>query len=89
MQNKLDDFEVLNFGVSGYSTDHYYLLLNKTVLDYNPDLVIIGFYANDFGDTGNDKMQDYPKPLFRIENNSLKLTNIPVPKIESLNEREY
>ena len=89
LQDKLNDFEVLNFGVSGYSTDHYYLLLNKTILDYNSDLVIIGFYANDLEDTGNSKMQDYPKPLFKIENNSLRLTNVPVPKIESLSERIY
>src|SRR3989344_8852946 len=62
LQNELSDFEVLNFGVNGYSTDQYYLLLNKTVLDYNPDLVIIGFYANDLEDAGNSIMQGYPKP---------------------------
>ena len=89
LENELKNIEVLNFGVSGYTTDQYYLQLKNIVLRFDPDMVIIGFYANDLEDAGNNIMQGYPKPLFKIKNNSLELTNIPVPKRESISKREY
>lgn len=39
--------EVLNFGVSGYSTVQEYLLMKRQVFKYQPDLVIMGYDGRD------------------------------------------
>lgn len=84
-----EKYEVLNFGVSGYGTDQYYLLLNTTVLQYTPDVVVIEFYPNDLANAGNSEQYDYPKPLFTVANNSLILTNVPVPRKEVWDSRHF
>jgi len=89
LERQLKNAEVLNFGVSGYGTDQEYLQLNKTVLKFQPDMVIIAFYANDLEDAGNSIRYDYPKPLFKLKNNTLELTNVPVPKRENWEDRTY
>src|SRR3989338_4295399 len=90
LEKELENVEVLNFGVSGYGTDQYYLQLNRTVLKFRPDMVIVGFYANDLEDTGNNVRYSYPKPLFKLaDDGSLNLTNVPVPKKVEWDAREY
>ncbi len=42
--------EVINTGVSGFSTAEALLLLEREMLRYHPDYVILGFFANDFED---------------------------------------
>src|SRR3989338_7110154 len=37
----------MNFGVPAYNTLQESALLRKSVIDYSPDLIIIGFYYND------------------------------------------
>jgi hypothetical protein len=54
-------FEVWNCGVPGYGMPQYYRGLKEKWLNYNPDLVIIGFCLNDFVTT----------PVFIRENNEL------------------
>ena len=74
--------EVINFGVGGYSTDQELLQYQQKVKKYSPDLTIIMFHDNDiwynnqayYGAWGRGR-----KPLFRIENGNLTLTNTPVP----------
>jgi hypothetical protein len=44
--------EVLNFGVSGYGTAQQYLLLQQQVAAFQPELVVLAFYA------GNDVMNN-------------------------------
>lgn len=50
MLNELSDqrFEVLNFGVSGYSTQQEVELYRVKARRYDPDLVIVGYFLNDF-----------------------------------------
>jgi lysophospholipase L1-like esterase len=75
--------EVINFGVAGYSTDQELLLYQQKVKWYHPDLTIIVFHENDvwynnqayYGAWGRGK-----KPLFRIDNGELILTNFPIPR---------
>ncbi len=74
--------EVLNFGVSAYSTDQELLLLEKVVLDYNPDVVLLFVTENDFEGNNSRVMFSYPKPKFILENGELELTNVPVVKIK-------
>jgi hypothetical protein len=40
-------FEVLNFGVAGYSTDQEMELIRTKVLDYHPNMVLVYFCFND------------------------------------------
>ncbi|MFO0982788.1 MAG: SGNH/GDSL hydrolase family protein [Planctomycetota bacterium] len=42
--------EVLNAGVSGYSNAEECLLLERELLKYQPDLVLVSFYTNDLDD---------------------------------------
>ncbi|HLD10919.1 MAG TPA: SGNH/GDSL hydrolase family protein [Candidatus Nanoarchaeia archaeon] len=88
IERELSNLEVINFGVSGYGTDQYYLQLQNNVLNFKPDMVIIAFYVNDLEDVGENIRYNYPKPLFRLnENDSLELTNIPVPLIKPKENR--
>lgn len=41
------DYEVLNFGTSGYNTTDEALVLEAKVLGYEPDLVVVGYNLND------------------------------------------
>lgn len=53
------DYEVFNFGVSGYALTNYKTILERNVLKYNPDLVVIGFCAsNDHYRIGIDFSMD-------------------------------
>ncbi len=44
------DIETINFGVSGYGTIQYLIVLRQFVLKYDPDLVILSFCLNDIYD---------------------------------------
>lgn len=46
--------EVLNFSVQGYGTLQQFLLYQNTVREYEPDLVVLGFYE------GNDIFNNHP-----------------------------
>jgi len=41
------DFEVLNFGVGGYSTRDEATVLEHRAMQWDPDLVVVGYYFND------------------------------------------
>jgi lysophospholipase L1-like esterase len=80
----LNNYEVINMGVSGYGTDQELLTLETEGVKYNPDLVIVAFHpVTDLEDNANAIQYSYPKPLFVMsKNGNLSLTNTPVPKKE-------
>ncbi len=83
-----DKYEVLNLGVSGYSTDQELILLKRIGLEYKPDIVIVGFYQNDISGVQWQMVSDKPymgmKPMYSISNGRLTITNCcPVPEIPS------
>jgi hypothetical protein len=59
--------EVLNFGVSGYSTAQELLLLRQEVWKYHPDIVIVAFYSardvannvREFNNSANPEQSPY------------------------------
>ena len=71
--------EVLNTGVSGFSTAEELAFLENEGLRYDPDLVVLGFFRNDFED-------NLKAGLFRLEGDALvAVKKQHVPGIEMLN----
>ncbi|MFN2433481.1 MAG: GDSL-type esterase/lipase family protein [Gemmatimonadota bacterium] len=71
--------EVIGLGTSGYSTDQELLWLESEGLRYDPDLVVLMFYANDVWYNAQPSLTG-PKPLFVVRGDTLVLTNVPVPQ---------
>ena len=72
--------EVLNAGVSGFSTAEALAYLENEGYRYQPDVVVLGFYANDFED-------NLKAGLFALEADKLvarKYEHIPGVRIQNL-----
>ncbi len=68
MRELRPDWEVLNFGVTGYSTDQELLLLENVVLPLEPNLVLVCLYRNDILDNGQATAWGlYRKPRFELD----------------------
>lgn len=81
MAARCPNLEVINFGVSGYSTDQELLLFNERGKPLNPDIVVLVVASNDFSDNIRSTVNVYyQKPLYVLENRQLVLTNRPVPE---------
>ena len=75
------DAEVINAGVSGYSTDQELLWYRNEGIKYETDLVILVFAGNDVGDNDRQLVNTiYYKPKFVLEEGQLVPTGYPVPK---------
>ena len=73
--------EVINAGVSGYSTDQELLWYKNEGIKYEPDLVILVLAGNDVGDNDRQLVNTiYYKPRFVLEDGRLVLKGYPVPK---------
>ena len=72
--------EVLNTGVSGFSTAEQLAFLENEGIKYDPDFVVVGFYANDFED-------NIKAGLFRLDESGAlsveKTEHIPGVKIQN------
>jgi lysophospholipase L1-like esterase len=72
--------EVLNLGVSGYSTDQELLVYRNVGRRYQPDVVVLVVASNDFANNVLPVAYVvYGKPVFRRTGSGLELTNQPVP----------
>ena len=69
--------EVLNSGVSGWGTAQEMLWLEEEGFRYRPDVVVLGFYVNDFWDNAA-LPNDGPRPRFTLETGRLTATNLPL-----------
>jgi lysophospholipase L1-like esterase len=73
--------EVINAGVSGYSTDQELLWYKNEGIKYETDLVIVVLAGNDVGDNDRQVVSTiYYKPKFVIEEGQLVPIGYPVPK---------
>lgn len=89
LNNHIDSFEVLNFGVSGYGFYDYELILKKIIKEYEIDYIMIcSFAGNDIRDTErgllkkkaeNNKNSENSKPTllqkFRTYNFAINILN--------------
>lgn len=82
LQASIPNWDVLNFGISGFGTDQEYLLLQKIFGEYQPDIVVLVFTGhNDFTDNSSNVQAVYMKPYFRLDAaGGLSLEGVPVPK---------
>jgi GDSL-like lipase/acylhydrolase family protein len=71
--------EVVNLGVHGYGHDQMLIRLREEGLGYAPDLVLLGFYADDAA-RNLLAFRDYAKPRFVLRGGALALTGSPVPE---------
>jgi hypothetical protein len=77
-------YEVVNMGVSGYSTDQEYLLFRELGRTLGPDLVLLVVTDNDFsGNAVGFAYARYYKPTFVLEDGRLDLRNVPVPELDA------
>ncbi len=86
---KMGDYEVLNFGSSGYDVVQYFLILKEMGMKYNPDAVVFDIYlGNDIEDVNLPHPYQWPrlKPYFKEEDGQIVLKNSPVPQD---GEKEY
>ncbi|MDP6444644.1 MAG: SGNH/GDSL hydrolase family protein [Pirellulaceae bacterium] len=68
--------EVLSFGVSGYGTAQQLLTLRHHARRYQPDLVVLAFFAgNDISDNSPELANYRVKPFFRWDGEQLVLDN--------------
>ena len=82
LQEKINKWEILNLGVSGYGTDQAFVLLQNRFDQYQPDIVFLTFYnGNDRGENQSKVIYGgYYKPYFLLDNNEIKLEGVPVKK---------
>lgn len=82
-----DNLQVINMGVSGYSTDQEYLLLREEGLRYDPQLILLMLFENDIYHNPLDvNYLKYPKPRFSVVDGELVLASRPSPSIGPLRE---
>ncbi|NDJ85666.1 MAG: acyltransferase family protein [Chloroflexi bacterium] len=75
LQTKVSDrqIQVLNFGITGYGPNQYAAVMEQYGPIYQPDIVIIGFFVNEYGDVlvTNSEFQD-SIGFEKVDQNSLK-----------------
>lgn len=82
--------EVINAGVSGYSTDQELLWYQKEGIKYETDLVILVLTGNDVGDNNRQLVNNiYYKPRFVFKDGQLVPTGYPVPQTSSRGKFVY
>jgi hypothetical protein len=73
---------VINAGVGGYGVDQMYLYLKVLLERVTPSLVLFAFIPDDLRRAELSTFHSAPKPYFDVENDSLVLRNVPVPRYE-------
>ncbi len=77
LQSKDPRLNVINLGVGGYGIDQMYLVLEESIREYHPQLVIVAFIGDDLH-RALLSFRDYKKPRFVLERGELRLTNVPI-----------
>lgn len=85
LKNRLNEnadfyYQVINTGTGGYSTDQELLFFQHEGKKYHPDLTVLLFCINDVLVNTRDTYWRGNKPLFKLEEETLRLTNVPVPR---------
>ena len=75
-------YQVSNLAVSGYGIDQYYLFFKRHISRFNnlKKVILVIYPDNDFISTGSNFCYGKRKPLFKIKNSDLILTNTKINK---------
>ena len=80
LENSLNNWEIINAGVSGYGTDQELLYYTSEGYKYNADIVVLLFFYNDYENNFSSEQYRYNKPQFLFTDKAkLILKNSPVP----------
>ncbi len=66
VQSKYSNTEVLNFGISGSSTKQQIELLERYLISFEPDIVVIVLFLNDANRIGTIRFLSRPKVLAKV-----------------------
>lgn len=77
MDSRLD---VVNLGHEGYGVDQTYLLFSREGSKIKHDVHVYTFITDDFLRATRDRYTVYPKPLLRVHDGRIDVSNVPVPK---------
>ena len=76
IKNNNAKVEVINFGVTEYSTAQEFLTLKHHVWDYDPDIILLAFFSgNDISDNSKALSNKKYRPFFIYKNNDFVLDN--------------
>lgn len=82
---RLTDFdprlETVNMGQGGYGVDQAYLWFKRDTEKLGHHVHLLAFVTPDFRRMENDQFHGYGKPVIQIENGSLVVKNVPVPRL--------
>jgi hypothetical protein len=73
--------ETVNMGQGGYGVDQAYLWYKRDAAKIEHQVQILAFITNDFDRMQSDSFAGYPKPVLELENGTLVVKNVPVPKL--------
>jgi len=85
----MPDWNIYNFGVSGYGTDQEYLLLQKFFPKYLPKIVVLVVHSNDDADNAANIRYNYRKPYYELIDGNLNLKGQPVGTSFNFQAHEY
>ena len=76
------DWEAINAGTGGYSTDQELLYFEREGRRFSPDVTVLMFYENDIAPNARDYHARYrfliQKPLFAERDGQLQVVNLPL-----------
>ncbi len=84
LQSQAEGLEVVNMGMGGFGVDQDYLWYMRDGVELETDLLLFAFIELDFGRMMFDRFLGYPKPLLKMEDGELLVTNVPVPEVFGL-----
>ncbi|MBE7472745.1 MAG: hypothetical protein HS114_26750 [Anaerolineales bacterium] len=71
--------ETVNMGQGGYGVDQAYLWYKRDGQKLEHDIHLFAFITTDFKRMQRDEFNGYAKPLLKVQNDTLLVTNVPVP----------
>jgi hypothetical protein len=79
--------ETINMGLGGYGVDQAYLWYMRDGTRFDHDVQIFAFLTDDFRRMRSDRFMGYGKPFLALHDDSLVVTNAPVPRTSWLARR--
>lgn len=75
---KDERLETVNMGQGGYGVDQAYLWYKRDGQKLDHDIHLFAFITTDFKRMQRDEFNGYAKPLLKVQNDTLLVTNVPV-----------